>query len=545
MISALFPTLSETSMTAQTMRGAVAFAASDASDVSDASDASVASVAGASDASVASVAGASAASVASVAAVGVASATSEQLSVDDLDRAITQLAQHMNAETYRMLVLVREFDERFGWAKWGCASCADWLAWRCGLSPGAAREKVRTANALRELPAISAAFAAGKLSYSKVRALTRVAASHDEDLLLAYALEATAAQVEDRCRQIRNTEPDSVHAARHAWERRSLTRFRDRARNCVRIVIELPAEEGELVGHAVDSAVAAGEAALGVEFASERSGESWKAQQADALVAIMKTYLGGGARGAGNGADAEAPRKRSVPAADHYQVVVHVDEKALRGESGRSDLPIETVRRLACDCSLVTIVEDERGTPLDVGRKQRKVPTALRRALWSRDRGCTFPGCRHAHYVDAHHVRHWIDGGDTSLENTTLVCGHHHKLLHEGGFTMHRDDSGGTYFRRPDGRVIPRAGYRAVDMIDACLGIDGAELDRVSAETRMSAIVCGVAYEEIDGADVPAGTWRHESGAENPSAVREARGVYRVVAGRRGTAAVCSMRAGS
>jgi hypothetical protein len=286
-------------------------------------------------------------------------AASEDLSVDDLDRAITQLAQHMNAETYRMLVLVREFDERFGWAKWGCASCADWLAWRCGISPGAAREKVRTANALRELPAISAAFADGKLSYSKVRALTRVAASHDEDLLLAYALDATAAQVEDRCRQIRNTEPDSVHGARHVWERRSLTLFRDRARNCVRIVVELPAEEGELVGRAVDSAVAAGEGALGVEFASERSGESWKAQQADAFVAIMKAYLGGGA---GSGADGDATRERSAPAADHYQVVVHVDERALRGEAGRSDLPIETVRRLACDGSVVTIVEDERGT---------------------------------------------------------------------------------------------------------------------------------------------------------------------------------------
>jgi hypothetical protein len=169
-------------------------------------------------------------------------AASRDLSVDDLDRAITQLAQQMNAETYRMLVLVREFDERFGWAKWGCASCADWLAWRCGVSPGAAREKVRTANALRELPAISAAFAEGKLSYSKVRALTRVAASHDEDLLLGYALDATAAQVEERCRQIRNTEPDSVHGARHVWEHRSLTLFRDRARNCVRIVVELPAK---------------------------------------------------------------------------------------------------------------------------------------------------------------------------------------------------------------------------------------------------------------------------------------------------------------
>ena len=149
------------------------------------------------------------------------------------------------------------------------------------------------------------------------------------------------------------------------------------------------------------------------------------------------------------------------------------------------------MRRLACDGSVVTIVEDERGTPLDVGRKQRTVSTALKRALFSRDRGCTFPGCSRAHYVDAHHIRHWADGGDTSLENTTLLCTHHHKLLHEGGFTIHRDESGGIYFRRPDGRVIPRAGYRAVDMIDERLGADGADLDRASAETRMSAIVRG------------------------------------------------------
>ncbi len=450
----------------------------------------------------------------------------EDLSVDDLDRAITKLALQMNAETYRMLVLVRDFDARFGWAKWGCASCAEWLAWRCGLSPSAAREKVRTANALRALPTISAAFADGKLSYSKVRALTRVAASCDEDLLLAYALDATAAQVEDRCRQIRNADPDSVQAARHVWERRSLTLFRDRARNCVRIVVELPAEEGELVGHAVDSAVAAGEAVLGVEFATERSGESWKAQQADAFVAIMKAYLGG-AGGAGEG----SARERSTPTADHYQVVVHVDESALKGErlrgsAGRSDLPIETVRRLACDCSLVTVVEDSRGTPLDVGRKQRTVPAALRRALWSRDRGCTFPGCSRAHYVDAHHIRHWADGGDTSLENTTLLCTHHHTLLHEGGFTIHRDERGALYFRRPDGRVIPRAGYRAADMIDDGIGADGAELARASAEARMSAIVRGVSRDELDAS---AEAWLHESGAQRASAeVREELGVYRV-----------------
>jgi hypothetical protein len=144
-------------------------------------------------------------------------------SIDELDRAICSLVRVMNAECYRMLVLVREFDDRMGFSKWTFATCAEWVAWRCGISLSAAREKVRTAQALRDLPAISAAFADGRLSYSKVRALTRVAHEHDEDLLLAYALQATAAQVEERCRQIRNASPESVHGARRAWERRSLT----------------------------------------------------------------------------------------------------------------------------------------------------------------------------------------------------------------------------------------------------------------------------------------------------------------------------------
>jgi hypothetical protein len=435
-----------------------------------------------------------------------------------------------------MLLLVRDFDDRFGWAKWGCASCAEWLAWCCGLSLSAAREKVRTAQALRSLSVISAAFADGRLSYSKVRALTRVAAAADEDLLLAYALDATASQVEERCRQIRNAEPESVHAARHVWERRSLTLFRDRARGSVRITVELPAEEGELVGRALDDAVAAGDVALGVEFASdrERSADSWRAQQADALVAIAKAYLGGVAAVAGSAGVArvagvaavagDTPAARSVPAADHYQVVVHVDDSALRGGVGRADLPIETVKRLTCDGSLVTIVEDDLGTPLDVGRKQRTVSTPLKRALWSRDRGCSFPGCHHTRYVDAHHIHHWAAGGDTSLDNLTLLCTHHHKLLHEGGFEIGRDGGGAIYFRRPDGRVIPRSGYRADDMLDDFVGEKPRE--NPSAEGRIAAVVHG--FEPLE--DPSAEAWMTRLAPnENPSAeVRETRGVYSI-----------------
>jgi hypothetical protein len=434
-------------------------------------------------------------------AMGVAVST--ERSIDDLDHEICRLARQLNAQTYRMLRLVRDFDDRFGFAKWGFATCAEWLAWRCGLCLSAAREKVRTTHALRVLPATSTAFADGRLTYSKVRALTRVATEADEDLLLAYALEATASQVEERCRQIRNVDPDSVHSARRAWERRSLTLFRNRAHGVVRITVELPEADGELVGRAIENAVAGGDVAFGAEFASypERSADAWRAQQADALVAIVKAYLEGssvdesciasatsaGVESAVNGVKDAYANSRSSSTADHYQVVLHIDDSALRGGAGRSDLPIDTVRRLCCDGSVVRVVEDARGTPLDVGRKQRTVPTPLKRALWSRDRGCSFPGCRRTRYVDAHHILHWADGGDTSLENLTLLCTHHHTLLHEGGFSIHRDSNGGVYYRRPDGRVIPRSGYRAEDMLDDVeIPLRG---ENPSAEVRMAAIV--------------------------------------------------------
>jgi hypothetical protein len=112
----------------------------------------------------------------------------------------------------------------------------------------------------------------------------------------------------------------------------------------------------------------------------------------------------------------------------------------------------DTTKRLACDASVVTLVE-RAGEPVSVGRKTRSVPPSLRRALRSRDGGCRFPGCERSRYVDAHHIEHWADGGETSLENLVQLCRHHHRLVHEGGFTVQRR---GTefVFRGPGGRVI-------------------------------------------------------------------------------------------
>src|SRR6056297_1842901 len=120
-----------------------------------------------------------------------------------LEDEITELAAHLNAATYRLLTLVREFDERHGWSGAGMKSCAHWLNWKCGIALGAAREKVRVAHALGDLPQTSGALRAGRISFSKVRAMTRVATPQNEEYLLRIADHGTAAHVERLVRNYR------------------------------------------------------------------------------------------------------------------------------------------------------------------------------------------------------------------------------------------------------------------------------------------------------------------------------------------------------
>lgn len=378
-------------------------------------------------------------------------ATENLLSIDDLDSAIVGLSAKINAATYELLVLIRQFDERAGWLRWGLANCAQWLHWRCDLSMNAAREKVRVAHALKSLPTIAAAFASGKLSYSKVRAMTRVVGAHDEADFLSFALTTTTARVEERCRELRCGRVDSTDLANRTFANRSLRVLRNAERGTMTITAELPIEFGELLEKALDKA--RDDSIASAEFVDE----SWASKQADALLKMATAYL-------------NDQRNAPAKASDNYLVTVHVDQSALESGDGRSGLPIESVKRLCCDGNAVVLVEDERGEPLSIGRKTRTVPTAIKRALKARDKGCSFPGCQHQRFVDAHHIRHWSAGGETSIDNLMLLCSQHHKLVHEGGFAIERDFENRWYFKRPDGRAVPDCGYRWADMKD-----DGVE----------------------------------------------------------------------
>jgi hypothetical protein len=373
------------------------------------------------------------------------------LPIDDLDKAIVGLSAKINAATYELLVLIRQFDERAGWLRWGLGNCAEWLHWRCDLSMNAAREKVRVAHAIKTLPAVAAAFSSGELSYSKVRAMTRVVDPHSEEDFVTFALQTTTARVEERCRELRFGRADSTESANRAFASRSLRVRRNQENGTMTITVELPIEVGDLVEKALDKA--RDDSVTSAEFVDE----SWSARQADALLEVANAYL--------------VPNTGSSAAAsDQYLVTVHVDQSALTTGDGRSGLPVESVKRMCCDGNAVVLVEDDRGEPLGIGRKTRTVPTTIKRALRARDKQCAFPGCRHERFVDAHHVRHWSAGGETSLDNLILLCSRHHKLVHEGGFAIERDYQNRWFFKRPDGRAVPDCGYSQLDMTDDDVG---------------------------------------------------------------------------
>jgi hypothetical protein len=171
-------------------------------------------------------------------------------------------------------------------------------------------------------------------------------------------------------------------------------------------------------------------------------------------------------------------------------VVVHVDEAALAGTGeGGCELAEgpaiaqETARRLACDSALVQVRECGDKT-LSVGRKTRSVSPALRRALRRRDRGCRFPGCENRRFVDAHHVRHWSRGGETRLDNLVLLCRRHHRLVHEGGYSVDRLSGDGLRFRTPSGGPIPDAPRPPPGRLDRLL--EGDRLLEIDAYTYES-----------------------------------------------------------
>ena len=476
----------------------------------------------------------------------------------ELRRAVTDMAAHINLADWRFIKLVAAMDRRRGWDERGYCSLGNWLDHRCGLGPCAARERIRIGRALARLPGIDTAFRDGILSYSKVRAITRVATRATEATLLDIAGRSSAAQLESLVRTYERVDRSdrervpseqrrslswhyedgmlvvtaTVPAARGALVINALQKVVD-ARKDEReaysesmlpgdrgaVSVKSPAEPadtdaaaGETAdaehiaeptvpeqlpkqetngsalapvaasGQHADSAVTAQPAAVADDLGDVSAETEWldagvadeatdesdvlptsvvfalsnkEQRYADALVDVAEHYLANG----------PGPRHRRT--GQRYEVMLTIDrnELAERTAEGGTRYHVDPdwgvdekdARQIACDADLTEFIEDAQGKVLNYERRRRIVPAPLLRALKLRDQArCRFPGCPHQRYVEAHHVQHWIDGGETRLENLVLLCSAHHRLLHHGAFHITVEDDDFVFVSR-DGEVIEAA----------------------------------------------------------------------------------------
>jgi hypothetical protein len=223
----------------------------------------------------------------------------------------------------------------------------------------------------------------------------------------------------------------------------------------------LPAETGALVMKALDLALEQlpppGNLTVGVPAGTPDEDDGlppeppprvpFAMRRADALAVVAESFV---ARGA-----------IEAPGTDRHQIVVHVAAETLRdrvaGRCGIEHGPAvaaETARRFSCDASIVTLIENADGDPLNVGRKTRTISAPLRRLLNARDKGCRFPGCANSRYVDAHHIKHWANGGDTKPANLLSLCRFHHRAVHEGGINIEVLDDGALRFLNREGDAV-------------------------------------------------------------------------------------------
>jgi hypothetical protein len=408
----------------------------------------------------------------------------QDLTTGQLEAEICTLAGHIAAATCRFLDLIVDFDERRGWAAWDMRSCAAWLSWKCSLAPKTARDQLRTARALTDLPVLHREFAAGRFSYSKVRALARIATPETEAGLAEMCALMTAAQAGRFCAamdsRIPRDDADGQDGRDGPGGPRTALRWRfDEDSGEMSMTVQLPPADGAVVlqalraalgdlGHPHDGQPAPGPAP---DLAGDQRPDEYKVPVSDlagALVEIAGGYLRGKIATAGN--------------ADIYQVQIHVVPEILdRGPvpAGTPEVPVThpcrpgrchledgpaippaDAQRIACSATLTAMLHDQNdGSVLDAGRRARSATPAIRRAVRERDGArCCFPGCD-SRRTDLHHITWWRNGGTTSLDNLLPVCTWHHTLIHARAYIITRLAPGQYRFTDPStSRVIAPAG---------------------------------------------------------------------------------------
>ena len=353
-----------------------------------------------------------------------------KLSTEEIMEMAAASARHMASLAGLIVLLTGELDRREGWRDEGATSLEAWLVERLGLSVASARAFAHVGERLFDLPHLAAGLSSGELSFDKVRAVVDTATPETDRELRDRAKEHSAAEL---TRLARTHQGISSSASRAEYERRSL-RFNDTFRT---VTAQLPAETyAEVRGHLE---------AVAKQRPSD--GETpWDRRLCDGFVDLIRSGSGGYVGG-------------SPP----YSVVAHVpldvllDETSeLCGDLERDGLiSADTVRRLACDATVILAVDDDVGHTMYEGRTRRYPSEAQRREIIRRDRHCRFPGCTNATFVNPHHIMWWTSHhGATDLINLALLCEHHHHLIHSKQWTMSGDANERLTFVGPSGRSM-------------------------------------------------------------------------------------------
>jgi len=402
------------------------------------------------------------------------------VSLGELEDQLCTLAGRIAAATAEFLRLLGEFDEREGWAGPGLRSCAPWLSWRCAMALPTARDHVRVARRLRGLPVTRRTFAERRLSYSKVRAICRVATPATEPQLVEVGLHSTAAQVERMTRCLETAAPDQVPSdppRRERPEHRLRWEWQDDG--TLRVSGRLTAEDGAAFLALLEATAEARRAtAADLRAAAEPADDEARPDPLDqpdapdvpALRSVRSGSLaavlvGDASRAGASRAGAAGLATMQGAHGPVAEVVVHIDADLitrLRDEAERQlarghleggpALALATIERLACDGNVRLASHGSDGRTLDLGRRRRRPTGRQLRALVRRDGGCAAPGCGRVRFLHAHHVVFWSRGGRSDTDNLLLLCGEHHRALHDGAFTSRPSAANGSGCARPTGR---------------------------------------------------------------------------------------------
>jgi len=369
----------------------------------------------------------------------------DRVPLERLEAEITGHAGRLAAATARWLVWIGAYDRRRGWESWQAKSCAHWLNWKCGVSPRAARDHVRVARALETLPLVRERFLAGQLSYSKVRAISRVAVAENEADLVQLATDATASQIERICAAMKPNDRNEQDDAAHAETVRAV-RLEHHHDGTASIIITVPVAEAKTTMATIQAR--ADDEIDRLRCEGETNGEV--IERMGGLSAVQSQTAVGLLNGTIDRTEGTTPDV--VMVVDHEVLV----DPEVGGECtiGGDRISPLIARRIACDSRLQIALRDATNNAIGIGSESRIVNRATRRLLMRRDRAmCRFPGCEAQHRLHAHHIIHWANGGKTELNNLILLCHHHHHSVHEGGWNITTTADGSHRFSDPSGLV--------------------------------------------------------------------------------------------